>query len=424
MLVPLAPILVFISLVQPMDFLLLCVLVYYLNCIFRKDYPDKLSNAALAGLLGACAYFSKPFGFPFFISHFVLMHLCHYFRDSSARRRVLRNAVAGFLVFSLLSGAWIALISNKYGYLTFSNMGRGVFAALGPESEHDTLEKGDPIFFEGFFEPPNDTAYVIYEDPTTARKTTWSPLESKELLKHYITNILKNVRGTLRVYESYSGLSITILIVYLLFLFASPFKALFSRSEILYPFLTVTLYTGGYAPFHIEARYLWIINILLFLMGGKVLTELFRHEFFRRNILKRILLTVFIISFVITPIKSVFQSLRGNINRQMHVLGTELGNRYHISGNIASNRRKIEIATHDSWHQTFRLTYWLKGRYFGQARDNISDEDLEKELRELDIDYYFFWGEADKAPQFLSQYKEVTSGEIPDLRIYSLKEKK
>jgi hypothetical protein len=108
----------------------------------------------------------------------------------------------------------------------------------------------------------------------------------------------------------------------------------------------------------------------------------------------------------------------------MHVLGTELSNRYHISGSIASNRRKVEIATHDSWHQTFRLAYWLKGRYFGQARKNISDEDLKKELKELDIDYYFFWGEAADAPQFLSQHRELTAGEIPDLKIYSLKEKK
>jgi hypothetical protein len=424
MLVPLAPILIFISLVQPMDFLLLCVLVFYLNIVFRKDYPVKVSNAVLAGLLGAFAYFSKPYGFPFFISHFLLMHLCHYFSGSSARRNVLRNAIAGFLVFSLLSGSWIALISNKYGYLTFSNMGRGVFAALGPESEHDTLEKGDPIFFEGFFEPPNDTAYVIYEDPSTARETTWSPLESEALLKHFISNFLKNIREILRVYESYSGLSIAILIVYVLFLFATPFKALFTRGEILYPFLTVTLYTAGYAPFHIEARYLWIINILLFLMGGKVLTELFRHDFFRRRILKQVMLTLFIISFVITPIKSVLQSWRGNINRQMHMLGMELGDRYHVSGNIASNRKRVEIATHDSWHQTFRLAYWLKSRYFGQARENISDEALEKELKELAIDYYFFWGEADDAPKFLSRYRELTGGEIPDLRIYSLKEKK
>ena len=55
-LVPLAPIILFVSFIQPMDFLLLCILVYYLNVVFRKDYPDRLSYAALSGLLGAFPY--------------------------------------------------------------------------------------------------------------------------------------------------------------------------------------------------------------------------------------------------------------------------------------------------------------------------------------------------------------------------------
>lgn len=52
----------------------------------------------------------------------------------------------------------------------------------------------------------------------------------------------------------------------------------------------------------------------------------------------------------------------------------------------------------------------------------MSDEDLQKELKKYDIDYYFFWGDAN-TPQFLSRYRELTHGEIPGLKIYSLKEK-
>jgi len=51
------------------------------------------------------------------------------------------------------------------------------------------------------------------------------------------------------------------------------------------------------------------------------------------------------------------------------------------------------------------------------------DKDLENELNKYKIDYYFFWGETKDIPQFLTYHKEITGGEIPGLRIFSLKDK-
>ena len=424
-LIPLLPVVLFISLIEPMDFLLLCILVYYFNIVFKKDYPDSLFNAVSGGVLGVLAYFSKPYGYPFFIFHFLLINICHYFRSSSIehKKNVIKNFLAGFIVFVFLSSIWIAVISNKYDRLTFSNMGSGVFASLGPESSHDTLEKGDPIFFKGFFEPPNETAFIIYEDPTYAREKTWNPLESTGLFKHFISNLTENVFNCIRVYESYSRLSIAIVIIYIVLIFVQPLNNLFSRSDMLYPLLTVFLYTGGYMLFHIEARYLWVVNILLLLMGGKALNELFRNRIFEKNMLKNILTGFFIISFVITPVKSITEISGNSLNKKMHTLGTELSERYDISGNIASSRQKMQLTKHDSWHQTFRLSYWLKSRYYGQDREGIADDDLEGELKRFDIDYYFYWDSAAPVPDFLSQYRELTNGEIPGLKIYSLNEK-
>jgi len=424
LLLPLVPVLLFISLIEPMDFLLLCILVYYFIVVFSKEYPARLSSAVISGVLGAFAYFSKPYGLPFFISHFVLINICHFLRNESKKhkRNVLRNALAGLVVFSLISGIWIGLISNKYGYFTFSNMGRGVFASLAPGSDHETLEKGDPIFFEGFFEPPNETAFVIYEDPSYARKKTWSPLESLSFFEHFLANFSKNIFECFRIYESYSRLSIPIVISFILLIFAQPRNQRLSRSELVYPLLTILLYTGGYVPFHFEARYLWIVNILLLLMGGKLLNELFEQEFFKKDVLKNILMLFSLASFIMTPLKSSIEMGGNNINKEMYVLGTEFSERYDIGGNIASNRKKVHISTHDSWHQTFRMAYWLKSRYYGQARENISNEELKNELRKYDIDYYFFWGDSTDVPAFLTRNREITGGAIPGLTVYSLHE--
>ena len=423
-LIPLVPIIQFISLIQPMDFLLLCILVYYLNIVFNKDFPNSLYHAAAAGVLGALAYFSKPYGFPFFISHFILINICHYFETSSKERRqkVLRGLITGFMLFSLLSGVWIGLISNKYGHLTFSNMGSGVFSVVSPGSSHKTLEKGDPIFFEGFFPPPNETAFIIYEDPSHARKKTWSPLESKRSLKHFVSNVTENIFEAIRTYESYSRLAIAIVTAYILFIFFYPLDKVLSQQALLYPLLTMLLYTGGYMPFHFESRYLWIVNVLLLLMGGKVLNELFQYDLFKKKSLRVILIVFFILSFGFTPLRASIDTGKDNINKKMYKLGTELDKHYNIRGNIASNRQKIHTEMHDSWHYTFRLAYWLKSRYFGMPREDISDKELLQELKKHDIDYYFFWEGSVKSPDFLSEYREITNGEMPGLKIFSLKD--
>ena len=159
-------------------------------------------------------------------------------------------------------------------------------------------------------------------------------------------------------------------------------------------------------------------------MGGKVLNELLHSDFLKNNIMKGILIVFFIVSFSISPIKASLDTGRNNLNRDMYILGNELSTRYDIQGNIASNRERVLTSVHDSWHKTFRLAYWLQGRYYGQARDNISDEDLVRELRKYEIDYYFFWGDQTGESNFLSQFREITNGDMPGLHIYSLNEKK
>ena len=235
---------------------------------------------------------------------------------------------------------------------------------------------------------------------------------------------MQNIFEGIRIYESFSRLSVAIIIAYILLIFFQPVRTLFDRPDLLYPLLTVALYTGGYMPFHFEIRYLWPVNILLLLMGGRVLNELFKSDFFSRDLMKNTLMAIFLLSFIATPLKTSIDMSRNSLNRSMHDLGEELSRRYDLGGNIASNRQKVQHTVHDSWHRTFRLSYWLKGRYFGQPRENISDRELEREFEGHNIDYYFFWGDSTETPEVLFRYKEITNGDIPGLLIYSIKEKK
>jgi hypothetical protein len=330
----------------------------------------------------------------------------------------VRNAIAGFVLFTIISGSWILIISDKYGHITFSTMRDTNFNAPGPDvALGGGLEFGVPVFKEGFFEPPNATAFVVWEDPSYLRGEPWSPWQSVRHFKHFVKLTLKNASEGLRIFEAFSSLSVAIIITYILLLTVKSKKEFLSQSVLLYPLFTIILFSGGYLLFHFEPRYVWLSNVLLLLMGGYALTELFRKEFFRPNSRKSILLVFVAVSFIFAPTKYVIQAGRGGMNSDMYYMSTDL-KKYNIKGNIASNR---EMSSHDAWHKTFRLAYWLKSRYYGQSREGINDKELKRELEKYDIDYYFLWGEGGGSPQFLNEYEEVTDNQIPGLQVYSLK---
>jgi hypothetical protein len=419
----LLPIMLLFALVALFDFLLVCFIVYYLGIVFNNEYHNKLSRGVFCGILGALAYFSKSYAFPFFIVHFLVMNVIHFIRRSTKheKRNVLRNAIAGFVVFLFISTPWISAISMKYDHLTFSNQGKGNFAPIGPDDPKTGLERGVIIFHKGFFPPTNKTSPSLCDDPSYIWENieSWSPLDSTSHFKHFIKNILHNIIEAIDIFEQYSKLSIAIIISCILMLMAGLLN---SQPLMLYSFVTILIYTGGYLPFHLELRYLWTVYILLLLMGGQVLTFIFRNSFFNKKILQNVLIALFALSFMFTPLRHYARAGNNNMNKEMYNLSTELKNKYKIQGNIASNREWEHIATHDSWHKTFRLSYWLNGRYYGQTQAVISDDELAKELEKYNIDYYFVWGESQNIPQFLSNYREITNGAFTDLKIYSLKE--
>ena len=415
----LLPIVLKFSLSQPMDLLLVCLLIFYLVIVFSSNYPKKISSGIFSGILGSLAYFTKSYAFPFFIVHFFVMNILHYFRNTEKedRKKVLKNAITGFVLFFLISSAWIMLISDKYGHVTFSTMRDTNFNAPGPEVEGGGLEFGVPVFYEGFFAPPNETAFVVWEDPSYLRGEKWSAWQSWSNFKHFIRLIIKNVSDGLKIFETFSTLSFAIILVCLLLLFEKPGNELLHKGNLLYPLFTVALFSGGYLLFHMEERYLWLVNVLLLLMGGYVINEIIRKDFFRSDLRKNILIIFFILSFIFVPSKFVVQASRGGMDNDMYYVGNDL-KKYNIKGNIASNREYVPV--HDAWHKTFRLAYWLNSTYYGQSRLGISDEELASELNKYKIDYYFLWSEGNSVPQFLTRYQEITKNEIPGLKIYNL----
>lgn len=382
-----------LSVITP-DLLIVCILVYYLTIIFHPNYTNNLYYGILCGLLGAFGYMGKSFIFPFFLIHFSLFNIFHYLEsmDQKQKKIVVKNLLLGLCAFLIVSGVWMGIISSKEGKFTFGTSGEYNHALMGPNSNVPDIQ--------GLSKPGEIDVHSEFN--------SWSPFESWNNLKHQVKIFWNNFIQTLAIYQYYSYLSIFILLSYLL-LSIRPFKELILCKGVLYPLITVIIFSGGYLPILVEERYLWFVYILLLLMGGYLLNILFKTDLFDKknynSIRKTFLLSIFVLSFVLMPVNSLISNL--NTGKDVYTLSNTLKNDYGVQGIIATN---------DNLIYTQYLSFYLKTTSYGQTNQAISSDELQSQLQKYKIDYYFVWG--DSAPLSLAGYREITGGKIKDLKIY------
>ncbi len=407
--VTLIPFILFVALgpIEP-DLLFACFFVYYLNIIFKDDYPNKY-DGILCGIIGGLAFLTKEYALPFFLGTFILFNILHYLKDiSSAKKRlILKNLSLGLLVFVLIGGIWAGTISDKYGKLTFGTSESYNWGVDSPTS------LGHPTQLPGFITPPYPKAISAWEDPSYLKvKSSWNPFHSYSNLKHEYLLTMANITRVFEFYNVFSFFALIILIMYIV-LIIRPIEEIISRQNIFYPLITVLILPLGYIISSLESRYLYLVYILLLLMGGYLLNLLFKTKFLTKYG-KTILTIIFVISFVIMPINGLATFY--NYDKQLYSWGEILNNQNDISGNIASNGNLLDGYYTDSLH----LSYFLGTSYYGFSKPNMTDNELNAEFKKYGIDYYFVWGNSSNGA-LLSKFPQVNNGNITNLRIFKVK---
>jgi len=212
------------------------------------------------------------------------------------------------------------------------------------------------------------------------------------------------------MFVKFSILSVVVAIAYVLF-WLRRFNIKTMPAEVLFPTVAIVIFAGGYSLITVNARYIWLLFIMLMLMGGYVLgrLRLFESNFFTKT-RRTVLLIIFFLSFAIPA----YQGLKSYANRGKGIYGLSevLKSRVTPGRNIASNT---------SWAGSLFLSYHLDSKYYGVQKKNVSKTELKRQLEKYGIDYYLVWGGAAGDFRFLSNYQEITGGRIPGLRIYGLK---
>ncbi len=235
--IPLLPLLVLASVILTPDLLLLTAVMWYIFLV-SGDAINRVSTVKV-GIAGGLMYWSKSYGFPFFVAHFTALNLLiilffllyKYFFNKNGNKNVVHppapskggdtNAssfsrsekspplegargwtalISNFnlkkqiifytttiLIFALISGVWIAAISLKTGQLTIGTAGKYNIALKGNVMNDTHLTKNELI-------NPNTpyTKYWIYHEAGLFTEA-WSPFESSENRRHFFDNFKGNL---------------------------------------------------------------------------------------------------------------------------------------------------------------------------------------------------------------------------------------
>lgn len=369
------------SVITP-DLLLVCSLIYYLYFLLGPKYSQQISNGVFCGLFAAMAYLSKSYALPFFLVHFCLINAIYYFNDPPCRKNTIKNLLLGIVVFFLISGVWIGLISDKEDKFTYGTAGEFNHNLVGPNSK-------------GWVLPPVGGDFSEVE--------SWSPFESRANLKYQLGIIYGNIIQIFNFLQYFSYFSILILLFYIV-LCLRPLREIIKSYKFLIPLLTIIIFCGGYTPVLVEERYLWLVWALLLLMGGSLLECLFRRDFFNQY-QKGILVLILAISFLMAPL-TYLDAYKGS--------GEDI---YQIQKAINLPLALGKSASNGALEKSLYLSYYLGTDYMGQAGSKGNYSGLEKQLITSNVDVYFLWD--DEADSGLENYTEIGKDELKGVKVYS-----
>lgn len=381
----------FLVVISP-DLLVAALLLLCFTLTLEPDFNASPRKQLACGALAAAAYYSKSYAMPFFLAYLVLAQLLRFMRAQGDGRTAVRRAfLRSAIVFGLLCAPWAGFLSAKYGSFTVNTTGAYNHAVVGPGYI------GHPVNSEGFFAPPNLTAVSVWEDPSVIPVRKWSPLSSAKLFGRQLSLLLKNAFAVFDAYQSVTFFSFAILLCMILFLCGGW------GEKWLLPLAALAIYSAGYMPIVVRARYLYFCYLVLYVMGAAVLGALFSNEFFT-PLRRKLLVAAFAVSMLVSPLANLI----GNFGQgaEMPALAGRLAR--------AADFRGANIASNTMWMENLYLSYYLGARYFGEERKGASAQETEKVLRGMGIRYFLLW---DDGARPMPGWREIPVPGILNLRL-------
>lgn len=365
------------------DYLLLILFLMFILLILDENYLLKFRVTLFASFIAALMYYTKSYGLAFFLVFQTIVFFIFYIRKNEFRKKIIFNYVLSIVFFFLLISPWVYLISNKYGYLTFSTSGKINLLIVNPE-----LNFHHPPIENGLISPSDKYAVSIWDDPDLNLYPDWSPFKSFSDFKHFSFNFLKNVGKFLLMLFLFSPVGI--IIIYFLR------KEIFKDLKVLLLTLALLINGLGYCFIYVESRYIWA-SLVLFAVVSFIPLKTFVEKFSQ----KKILLYFIAILITVSSIPFIFLAYRNyTYDNRAYRYSKELQKKFEVKGNIAST---------SNWGFSLSLAYFLDSKYFGEEKLTIPDSAFISKLRNFNIDYLLHYGEPNKEFEGLKFLTKIDS---------------
>lgn len=352
------------------DFLLLPFFILYITQICSRDFFYSKKRIVLSVLFAFLAYLSKAYFFPFFLLSFFIINIFYYviLKIGDRKKLFIRNLILGILLFLLLCLPWMLALQYKYHYFTYS---LHTYINFNNSSGHSPV----PLFIE----PPYSDSYANWEDPWSPEMLHISLFSSPGIFVKQLKFIVYNFFEASGFFNEISFLSICIILV--VFILCLKRNKIFNiDNSVVIVALISALFPLGYLLLHLETRFIWIISITCLTIGSYLITQLF-NLYKCTALQKKVLLSIFYISFLIGPIKSLKNGVYQN-KESYDMSNIFLKN--NIRGRIAANYTDLKNYT-----TILMANVIAKNRFYSFTR-SYDINDFTVALKTFNIDYFIY----------------------------------
>lgn len=365
------------------DYLLLILSMSLILLSLSEDYLLNIRTATLSAMLATLLFLTKSFGLVFFLLFQTIVVFILLRNNQYQKKKILFNYLLSIVFFFILISPWIYLISNKYGEFTISTSGKINLLIVNPELNfrHPSIESG--------IVPPSDKyAVSAWDDPDLKSYPQWSPFNSLDDMKYFLSNFLKNIL-------KFFGMLLLFCPIFFLAIIKVN-KSIVKRKDFLIILSALLLNGIIYSFVYVESRYIWL-SLVLF----SILTFLMLQGFFDKiNLNKLSGKLVIIVIWLSTLIFVYFAKNSLLIDTRGYNYSQKISQIYNLKGNIA---------TTNHWWLGLYISYFLDSKFYGEEKNSILDEKLISKFKNAGINYIFDYSDDIKSLEGLKFLTKIDS---------------
>jgi hypothetical protein len=360
------------------DILVLLFLLLYMLLVLHNRFFDSWKMQVYCGITVGFAYLAKTYALPFLM----LIHFSLFTHHFICRKKMQWGNLFIFMITTLsVCAPWITVISNKYNGFTFGNS-----SVL-----NQGWVLGEPVNKTAFFRYPHyKDSPGWWEDPFYMQDHFVNMFTSLNYFIKQLRLFLYNIPLFLKVLVDISAFSITVIVAIL-------FNAFYKKDEV---FLRITfvliIYPLGYLLTFVEGRYLWLLNLLIFLCGTVLLQQSFKLLNLRHGV-KTMLAALFYLSFLLEPLNNLKDTI-------VYESGKE---NFQVAAYIKSKTNALNFTSNTNSSEGQVIAFLAKRRFFHINQPNFSFGQLKSEMQKSGVTLLLFYYEREHEKTAI--LKEFTS---------------